>query len=95
MEPKGSLLCSQEPANATVVSQMSLVHTLPPYFPNIHFNIIFYTYAFRIPSNTSLNLRDQVLHPWETTGKVIVCTFLDRREIQKILKCMIASIPKI
>jgi hypothetical protein len=41
MEPEGSLLCSQQPATGPYLSQMNAVHTFPPYFPEIHSNIIF------------------------------------------------------
>jgi hypothetical protein len=41
MEIEGSLPCSQKPAMVPILSQMHPVHTFPPYFPKIHFNIIF------------------------------------------------------
>jgi len=35
MEPEGSLLCSQCPPLATILSQMNQVHTFPSYFSKI------------------------------------------------------------
>jgi hypothetical protein len=46
-------------------------------------------------------VRDKVWHPYKTTSKIIVLyilifTFLDiKTERQKILNCMVASIPRI
>jgi hypothetical protein len=40
MKPGGSLPCSQEPANGTIMRQMNPIHTVQTYFPPIHFNII-------------------------------------------------------
>jgi hypothetical protein len=41
MEPKGSSLCSQEPAITSVLSQMTPVHTLKPYFIKIILMLFF------------------------------------------------------
>jgi putative component of membrane protein insertase Oxa1/YidC/SpoIIIJ protein YidD len=49
----------------------------------------------------SLNVRDQVSHPYKTTGKTIVFIYLNlhisRQQTgrQKILNCMVASIRRI
>jgi hypothetical protein len=40
MEPESSLTCSQATATAPILSDMNPVHTLPPYLPKIHSNII-------------------------------------------------------
>jgi hypothetical protein len=50
---------------------------------------------------SSLDVRDQVSHPYKTTGKIIILyTFIlhiSRQQTgrQKILNCMAASIPRI
>jgi hypothetical protein len=46
----------------------------------------------------SLNIRDQVSHPYKTTGRITVfciltCTFLDSRREDRRLNRMVASIP--
>jgi hypothetical protein len=48
----------------------------------------------------SLNVRDQVSHPYKTTGRIVVLytltfTFLDRRREDRRLNRMVASIPRI
>jgi hypothetical protein len=40
MEPEVAVPCSQEPATGTPLSEISPVHTLPPYFRKIHLNVI-------------------------------------------------------
>jgi len=40
MELEGSLARSQEPATVPILNQINPFHTLPPYFPQIHSNII-------------------------------------------------------
>jgi hypothetical protein len=40
MEHKCSLPCSQEPTTSPIPSQMNPIHTLLPYFPTMHFNIM-------------------------------------------------------
>jgi hypothetical protein len=59
MEPEGSLPCLQEPAIGPVLIQMHPAHNFPPYFPNIHYNIIFpstrrsseWSLPFRFPTS--------------------------------------------
>jgi len=40
MEPVCSLQCSQEPTTGRILRQTNLFHTLSPYFPKVHSNII-------------------------------------------------------
>jgi hypothetical protein len=40
MELKVLLQCSQAPSTGPIMSQMNPVHTIPPYFFKIYFNII-------------------------------------------------------
>jgi hypothetical protein len=49
---------------------------------------------------SSLNVRDQVSHPYKTTGRIMVLyiltfIFLDSRREDKTLNRMVASIPRI
>jgi hypothetical protein len=41
MKPKGSLPCSQQPANVPIMCQMNSIHALPSYFLMIHFDTTF------------------------------------------------------
>jgi hypothetical protein len=57
MEPEDSLPFSQEPATGPCLNQMHLVHNFPPYFLNIHSNIILLSksrsYEWSLPSQVS------------------------------------------
>jgi hypothetical protein len=62
-EPEGLLPCSQQPS-FPVLTQMNPVYTLPPHFPNIHFNIILssatryseWSLPFRISDQNSVRI---------------------------------------